>query len=70
MERVHVEPAEAVQAFLDLEAGHFVPIHWGTFDLADEPVQEPPELVMEHATLQAIADRVHLLDIGASFALP
>lgn len=42
MQAVHVDPAQAVQAFLDLEARSMLPIHWGTFDLADEAVHEPP----------------------------
>lgn len=69
MERVHVDPAQAVQAFADLRAGHFIPIHWGTFDLADEPLQEPPLLLRQAAAEQNIADRVHLLDIGGVFSL-
>ena len=32
--RVHMNPEDAFQAFLDLRAQHLVPIHWGTFDLA------------------------------------
>ena len=69
MESVHVDPAQAVQAFLDLQAAHFIPIHWGTFDLAEEPLQEPPRLLQEAAAEQNIADRVHLLDIGGVFSL-
>ncbi len=70
MEGVHVDPSQAVQAFLDLQAQYFIPIHWGTFDLADEPLQEPPELLLQAATEQNVADRVHLLDIGGAFSLP
>lgn len=42
MSPVHVDPAEAGQAFLDTRARHLMPIHWGTFRLADEAVDEPP----------------------------
>lgn len=41
MSPVHVDPAEAVQAFIDLNAKTFVPVHWGTFELADEPLDQP-----------------------------
>ena len=43
MEAGHVDPALAGQAFLDLEARTMLPIHWGTFDLADEALHEPPQ---------------------------
>ena len=43
MSPVHMDPAEAIQAYRDLKADIFVPIHWGTFDLADEPLDEPPQ---------------------------
>lgn len=39
----HTTPEEAVQAFRDLGARAFVPIHWGTFLLSSEPVMEPIE---------------------------
>ncbi len=42
---VHMSPEESVQAYLDLNARFFVPIHWGTFELADEPLDEPPRLL-------------------------
>jgi len=40
---VHMSPEEAVQAALDLRAAHFVGVHWGTFALAREPYDEPPQ---------------------------
>ncbi|HXQ28459.1 MAG TPA: MBL fold metallo-hydrolase [Gemmatimonadales bacterium] len=47
MRVVHMNPADAVQAFIDLRRGApatrlMVGMHWGTFRLADEPVLEPP----------------------------
>ncbi|MCK5032730.1 MAG: MBL fold metallo-hydrolase [Calditrichia bacterium] len=47
MSPVHVSPREAVQAFLDIKADYFVPIHWGTFELADEPLDNPPKVLKE-----------------------
>ncbi|GGS84293.1 membrane protein [Planobispora rosea] len=37
----HVDPAEAVQAVLDVGARALVPIHWGTFVLGSEPLLAP-----------------------------
>jgi N-acyl-phosphatidylethanolamine-hydrolysing phospholipase D len=45
MRPVHLDPDEAVQAFLDLggrDGGLLMGIHWGTFKLTDEPMDEPP----------------------------
>lgn len=43
MERQHMNPEQAVQAWLDLGARTFVAMHWGTFKLTDEPLDEPPQ---------------------------
>ena len=37
MHYAHMDPGEAIRAFTDLGAGHFIPAHWGTFHLGDEP---------------------------------
>jgi N-acyl-phosphatidylethanolamine-hydrolysing phospholipase D len=49
MHVVHVDPEEAVQAYSDLLVRHadapqplMLAIHWGTFRLTDEPMDEPP----------------------------
>ncbi|MEO8450819.1 MAG: hypothetical protein ABI647_13555 [Gemmatimonadota bacterium] len=43
MSAAHLNPEEAVRAFCDVGgAGVMVPLHWGTFKLTDEPVEEPP----------------------------
>jgi L-ascorbate metabolism protein UlaG (beta-lactamase superfamily) len=42
MRSQHVNPDEAVQAMLDVGAREAVAIHWGTFSLTDESLDEPP----------------------------
>jgi hypothetical protein len=42
MQIMHVNPEEAVQIHQDLRARHSVAMHWGTFILTDEPLDEPP----------------------------
>jgi L-ascorbate metabolism protein UlaG (beta-lactamase superfamily) len=42
MEKQHMNPEQATQAYLDLGARHFFAMHWGTFKLTDEPMDEPP----------------------------
>jgi L-ascorbate metabolism protein UlaG (beta-lactamase superfamily) len=41
MQSVHMNPAEAVQAHLDLEAAASVAMHFGTFQLTTEGIDEP-----------------------------
>jgi N-acyl-phosphatidylethanolamine-hydrolysing phospholipase D len=67
----HVNPAEALQAFRDLGAGHMLAMHWGTFDLTDEPVDHAPRALAD-ALREApeLADRVHVLAIGQRWHLP
>jgi N-acyl-phosphatidylethanolamine-hydrolysing phospholipase D len=42
MRAAHMNPEEAVRAADDLAAGTAVAMHFGTFDLSDEPLDEPP----------------------------
>ena len=42
MKNHHINPEEAVRAHLDLRAKRSVAMHWGTFMLTDEPLDEPP----------------------------
>jgi N-acyl-phosphatidylethanolamine-hydrolysing phospholipase D len=37
-----MNPQEAVQAAVDIKAERAVAIHFGTFNLSDEPLTEPP----------------------------
>jgi L-ascorbate metabolism protein UlaG (beta-lactamase superfamily) len=42
MQIMHINPEEAVRIHQDLGARHSVAMHWGTFMLTDEPLDEPP----------------------------
>ena len=60
-----MNPEEAVQAALDVQANSAVAIHFGTFDLSDEPLSEPPlrfKAAAKETTLGATNSWV--LDIG------
>lgn len=43
MQVMHVDPDEAVKIHLDLHARQSVAMHWGTFVLTDEALDEPPQ---------------------------
>jgi len=42
MQRQHIDPAEAVRIHQDLKSRLSLGIHWGTFILTDEAIQQPP----------------------------
>lgn len=42
MKDAHVNPKEAVQIHKDLRSQHSVAIHWGSFQLSEEPMDAPP----------------------------
>jgi N-acyl-phosphatidylethanolamine-hydrolysing phospholipase D len=65
MKAAHMNPEEALQAFQDLQAHHFVAMHWGTFRLTDEDPLEPP-LRLRRAWRQAGLSeaRLHIPALG------
>jgi N-acyl-phosphatidylethanolamine-hydrolysing phospholipase D len=71
MRPVHMNPDEAVRAYAEVVAaqpGHpcaMLPIHWGTFKLTDEPMDEPPRRTRElWASLGLDARQLWLLRHG------
>ena len=65
MRSVHMNPEEAVQALLDLHATRAVGMHFGTFDLTDEPPDEPPRWFHAEADRRGLKpDRVWTLAVG------
>jgi L-ascorbate metabolism protein UlaG (beta-lactamase superfamily) len=42
---IHMSPEEALKGSRDLRAARFIGIHWGTFELAREPYDEPPRRI-------------------------
>jgi len=65
MKFVHLKPEEAVQAFMDLNARALFGIHWGTFDLADEPPEEPPQRLLAEIHRRNIdSSRAWIFKIG------
>jgi L-ascorbate metabolism protein UlaG (beta-lactamase superfamily) len=61
---VHTNPEDAVQAFQDLNARWMVPMHYGTFRLSHEPMEEPLEFLEEVARKRGLSDRVLVLKEG------
>jgi L-ascorbate metabolism protein UlaG (beta-lactamase superfamily) len=67
MEENHNTPEEAVKAFTDAKAKMLVPMHYGRFDMADEPPSEPLKLLNEEAGKQGLSDKLKPLALNESF---
>jgi len=61
---VHMGPDEAVRAFKDLRAQKLVPMHYGSFRLSFEEMDEPPRWLAEIADQQRISESVCVLEEG------
>lgn len=61
---VHTSPEDAVQAFLDLRARRMVPMHYGTFRLSHEPMEEPVPRLLAAAEAAGVRPQVTVLGEG------
>jgi L-ascorbate metabolism protein UlaG (beta-lactamase superfamily) len=64
--KVHTSPEDAIQAFLDLDARWMVPMHYGTFRLSYEPVDEPVERLKADAKRRDIERKICVLEEGVT----
>jgi N-acyl-phosphatidylethanolamine-hydrolysing phospholipase D len=64
MSPVHTTPEEGLQAALDARAERVLGMHFGTFDLADEPLDEPPRRFLAEAARLKLGDRAFVLKVG------
>jgi len=87
MHVVHVDPEEAVRLYQDLVRPHpgmppplMLGIHWGTFRLTDEPMDEPPQrtaarwrevgLDQDRLWIARFGETRHLHALGVASSLP
>ncbi len=61
---VHMNPEEALKAFVELGAKRMVPMHFGTFRLSYEPLHEPPERLMACAREHGLEERIVVMTEG------
>ncbi len=64
----HNSPAEAFQGFLDAKADVLIPMHFGRFDLSDEPPSEPLRLLKDKAAEANLTDKIKNLQINESIS--
>jgi L-ascorbate metabolism protein UlaG (beta-lactamase superfamily) len=63
---VHTSPEDAVQAFVDLGSRWMVPMHYGTFRLSYEPVDEPLKRLKADAKRRNIGKKICVLEEGVT----
>jgi len=61
---VHMGPDEALKVFKELRAKQLVPMHYGSFKLGFEEVDEPAEWLMNMAEKQKLTNRVTFMEEG------
>ena len=64
----HASPEQVWAMFQSTRAHYLVPIHWGTFKLSKEPMEEPLQWLIKAAGDQQ--DRIVLRQIGGSWTMP
>lgn len=71
MKDQHCNPAEAVQIFQELGAKRALAVHWGTFQLTDEALDEPPRALASALLAERISKQdFRVLAIGQTWRLP
>ena len=71
MKAAHINPEEAVQVFSDLGAEYAFGIHWGTFKLTLEALNEPPKLLEESLLKEGLSsERFRALQHGKRWGKP
>ena len=71
MKDQHANPEESVQIFQDLAAKRAIAVHWGTFQLTDEALDEPPrELAAALRRANLAPERFEVLAIGQTRLVP
>lgn len=69
MEANHNSPGDAIKAFQDSGAKMMIPMHFGRFDLSDEPPSEPLRALMEEAGNLGLTDKIKVLTINESWEI-
>ena len=62
--RVHMGPDEALRVFRDLRARWLVPMHYGSFKLSFEDLDEPPRWLSQLAEEQGLTHKLRILEEG------
>jgi L-ascorbate metabolism protein UlaG (beta-lactamase superfamily) len=71
MKTNHVDPGEAVRIFQGLNAGTGLGVHWGTFQLTFEGIDDPPRRLGAELRARGVpANRFVTTEVGRAFRVP
>lgn len=71
MKDQHINPREAVMVHKDLGAKRSIGVHWGTFKLSDEALDQPPKDLATERRRQGVAEAAFdVMAIGETRSLP
>jgi L-ascorbate metabolism protein UlaG (beta-lactamase superfamily) len=65
----HMHPEEAVRASNELKPKHLLPMHYGTFDLSDEPLMEPARIIRQLEASKTIQSKLVMPKVGEILTL-
>jgi len=68
MKKRHLNPREAVAVFKEIGARIMIPIHWGTFRLSSESLDEPIQWLTRLSQEENLTDRIKILRPGESLS--
>jgi L-ascorbate metabolism protein UlaG (beta-lactamase superfamily) len=67
----HIGPIEAVEVFERLGAANALAVHWGTFQLSEEGINDPPDLLRATLARRGIAPaRFRAIEVGRNWEVP
>lgn len=67
MAPMHQNSYDVLNAFVATRAKIFIPFHYGTFDLADEPLGEPEQILNQLKAEGKIENDLNILKLGEVF---
>ncbi len=69
MGKNHISPKDALKAFQELDAKYFIPMHFGVFDLSDEPISDPLYHLQKYSKEDGIFEQILYKGVGFPFTI-
>lgn len=63
----HISPLDAIKASNEMQASKLIPMHYGTFDLSNEPLGEPIEILRQEKGNNSLNAELIDLKVGENF---
>jgi L-ascorbate metabolism protein UlaG (beta-lactamase superfamily) len=63
----HISPIDAIKAVNEMDAQMLIPMHFGTFDLSDEPIGQPQQILETENKNGNLKAKLNVLTVGKAF---